>query len=99
MLHIVCIPRDIEYGDLFANNHLKMLWKLKVMTGACEIIINYNVFYELRYELGLCAQNYFNTGTQGVLFILATTVFRFVYVRSFQCGMKQPMSKPTGYNH
>jgi hypothetical protein len=27
MLLKVCIPRDIEYGDLFANNHLilKML--------------------------------------------------------------------------
>jgi hypothetical protein len=45
MLLIVCIPRDIEYGDLFANNHLilKMLWTLKVMTKACKIIINYNV--------------------------------------------------------
>jgi hypothetical protein len=45
MLLIVCIPRDIEYGDLFANNHLilKMLRMLKVMTEACKIIINYNV--------------------------------------------------------
>jgi hypothetical protein len=34
MLLIVRIPRDIEYGDLFANNHLilKMLRTLKVMT-------------------------------------------------------------------
>jgi hypothetical protein len=24
MLLIVCIPRDIEYGDLFANNHLTL---------------------------------------------------------------------------
>jgi hypothetical protein len=22
MLLIVCIPRDIEYGDIFSNNHL-----------------------------------------------------------------------------
>jgi hypothetical protein len=45
MLLIVCIPRDIEYGDLFANNHsiLKMLWTQKVMSEACKIIINYNV--------------------------------------------------------
>jgi hypothetical protein len=45
MLLIVCIPRDIEYGDLFANNHLilKMLWTLKVMTDACKTMINYNV--------------------------------------------------------
>jgi hypothetical protein len=45
MLLIVCIPRDIEYGDLFAKNRLilKMLWTLKVMTEACKIIINYNV--------------------------------------------------------
>jgi hypothetical protein len=40
-----------------------------------------------------------NTGTQGALFFLATSVLRFAYVRSFPCGMKQPMSKPTGYNH
>jgi hypothetical protein len=42
MLLIVCIPRDIEHGDLFANNHLmlKMLWTLKVMTEESKIIIN-----------------------------------------------------------
>jgi hypothetical protein len=42
MLFVVCIPRDIECGDLFANNHLilKMIWTLKVMTGACKTIIN-----------------------------------------------------------
>jgi hypothetical protein len=46
MFLTVSIPRDIEYGDLFANNHLilKMLRTLKVMTEACKIIINYNVF-------------------------------------------------------
>jgi hypothetical protein len=45
MLLTVCTPRDIEYGDLFANNHLilKMLRTLKVLTEACKIIINYNV--------------------------------------------------------
>jgi hypothetical protein len=45
MLLIVCIPRDIEYGDLFANNHLilKMLQTLKVMTKVCKIVIDNNV--------------------------------------------------------
>jgi hypothetical protein len=45
MLLIVRIPRDIEYGGLFANNHLvfKTLWTLTVMTEACKITINYNV--------------------------------------------------------
>jgi hypothetical protein len=44
MLLIVFIPRDIEHGDFFANNHLilKKLWTLKVMTEAYKIIINYN---------------------------------------------------------
>jgi hypothetical protein len=43
MLLIVYIPRDIEYGDIFANNHLilKTLWTLEVMTEASKIIINY----------------------------------------------------------
>jgi hypothetical protein len=46
MLLIVCIPRDTECGDLFAKDHLilKMLLTLKVMTEACKIVINYNVF-------------------------------------------------------
>jgi hypothetical protein len=49
MLLIVCIPWDIEYGDLFANTHLilKILWTLQVMTEECKIIINFN---ELRYK-------------------------------------------------
>jgi hypothetical protein len=25
MLLIVCVPRDIEYGDLFANNYLILI--------------------------------------------------------------------------
>jgi hypothetical protein len=46
MLLIVCIPRDIEYGDLLANNHLilKMLQMLKVMTEAYKKIIK--MYYE-----------------------------------------------------
>jgi hypothetical protein len=45
MLLIVFIPRDREYGELFANNHLilKLLWMLKVTTEAYKVIINYNV--------------------------------------------------------
>jgi hypothetical protein len=54
---------------------------------------------EHRYELGVFTQNYFNTGTQGALFFLATTVCWFVFIRSFRCGMKQTMSNLTGYNH
>jgi hypothetical protein len=45
MLLIFFSHRDIEYGNLFANNHsiFKMLRKLKVMTEVCKITINYNV--------------------------------------------------------
>jgi hypothetical protein len=56
-------------------------------------------FQNLRYELDLFTQNCSNTGTQGALFFLATTVCRFVYMSSFRCGMKQTTSKPTGCNH
>jgi hypothetical protein len=70
------------------------------MTEACKIIINYNVL-KMNFDVSwaLFKKNYFNIGIQGALFLLATTVYRFVYMLSFRCGMKQIIRKPNGCNH
>jgi hypothetical protein len=45
-------------------------------------------FNELQYELGLFTQITLTLELNALLF-LAITVCRFVYMRSFRCGMKQ----------